>query len=295
MLSILGGRYGVQVTGKVLDASLRGRMKHRALDQVLVGDRVRVAVGDDGSATIEETLPRRSVLMRRMPGRRRGTRYVAANVDQVVVVGSARRPEWDPRLIDRFVVVAEANELLCVVVLNKADLVTDVAGQIAPYAAAGYRTLVTSVEDGRGVAELRETLSGKVSLLTGPTGVGKSSLANAVEPGLALRTGEISEKSQTGRHTTVAAEMHPLTGGGFVVDTPGLRDVGLWGMEPGEVVSAFPDLTEHAANCRFPNCRHLREPDCAVIRAVRAGELAESRLQSYQQLLAEALEAARQW
>lgn len=281
--------------GEQLDATLRGRMKHRSGDHVLVGDRVRLAVADDGSVTIEETLPRRNVLKRRMPGRRRGTRSVAANVDQVVVVGAAQRPEWDPHMIDRFVVVAEANELPCVVVLNKTDLTTDVAQQLAPYETAGYRTIITSVKDGRGIDELRETLSGMVSLLTGPTGVGKSSLANAIEPGLALRTAEVSERSGAGRHTTVAAEMHPLTGGGFVVDTPGLRDIGLWGLEPGEVMGAFPDLAEHATHCRFPNCRHLREPDCAVVQAVRAGRLAESRLDSYRQLLAEAVEASKQW
>lgn len=295
MLTVVGGRYGVFVDGNVLEASLRGRMKHRSPQQVLVGDMVELVQADDGSATIGRILPRRTVLKRRMPGRRRGIRNVAANVDQIMVVGSAARPPWDPSLIDRFVVVAEANSLPCVVVVNKSDLAEDAVAQIAPYRAAGYATITTSAKDGRGIDELRAALANRVSLFTGPTGVGKSSLANAVEPGLELRTGEVSEKSGSGRHTTVAAEMHPLTGGGFIVDTPGLRDIGLWGMEPGEVVQAFPDLGEYAANCRFANCRHLQEPNCAVVEAVKAGSLAESRVESYRRLLAEAAEAARQY
>ena len=292
VLSILGGRYDVLSGDGRLDASLRGRFKQESKEQVLVGDRVEVAVQDDGSATIESLLPRTSLLRRRMPGRRRGERYVAANVDQVIVVAAAARPAWDAHLVDRFVVVAEANDIPAVVVVNKIDLVDDASMLGKPYAKAGYRVLYTSVQNAVGLDELRAVLHGRVSLFTGTTGVGKSSLLNAIEPGLQLRTAEVSRKAGAGRHTTVSAVMHPLSLGGFVVDTPGLRDVGLWSVDPSEVAQAFPEFAEYAAQCRFDDCRHCGEPSCAVVAASRTGGVDLGRLESYRQLLAEAEESA---
>ena len=247
------------------------------------------------AATIEEVHERRSVLKRRTPGKSHGERQVAANVEQVVVVGAARRPDWDFNLMDRFIAVAAANELPVLVVVNKCDLVDDCGACGKPYEQAGYAVVYTSVKQPLGLAELRQQLVGHVSLLTGPTGVGKSSLLNAIQPGLSLRTGEVSAKSRAGRHTTVAAEMHPITEGGFVVDTPGLRDIGLWGLEPLDVAAAFPEFAEHAAHCRFDNCRHLEEPGCGVVEAVRRGEVAPGRLESYRRMLDEAHRAARPW
>lgn len=263
--------------------------------RVLVGDRVEVVEHEDGSATIERVGARRSLLRRRSPGKARGTREIAANVDQVVVVGAAREPRWDPYLIDRFTAVAEANGLDAVIVVNKSDLDPQAAALGAPYRAAGYDVLVTSARGGAGLDALRRRLSGRVSLFTGPTGVGKSSLLNALQPGLALRTGEVSRRSGTGRHTTVSAEMHPLGPDGYVVDTPGLRDVGLWGLSPQEVVAAFPEIAGHAADCRFDDCRHREEPDCAVRAAVRSGLMSSSRYDSYTMLMTEAERAARFW
>jgi ribosome biogenesis GTPase / thiamine phosphate phosphatase len=295
VLARTGGRYRVHTGRDTIEASLRGRMKQDDYDRVLVGDRVKVQVGEDGSATIEEIRPRKGLLKRRSPGRSRGERLIAANMDQVVVVGSARQPAWDTGLIDRFTAVAEANGIPPVLVINKCDLDPDAARHGDPYARAGYPVLITSAVTGGGLDELRERLTGNISLLTGPTGVGKSSLLNGLWPGLALRTKPVSHRTRTGRHTTVSAEMHAIGDDTFVVDTPGLRDIGLWGLDPLEVGRAFPDLLGFGDSCRFDNCRHREEPDCGVRAAVEADEASASRYRSYRALLEEAEQALRFW
>ncbi len=295
VLSKVGGRYRVFVSGETLEATLRGRLKHASRHRILVGDTVTLHVHRDKSATVEAVETRRSVLKRRSPGKSTGVRAIAANVDQVVVVGAARRPKWDPHLIDRFTAVAEANCLPAVVVINKCDLVENCEEMAEPYSLAGYLIIPTSVPERRGLEALQNELAHRISLLTGPTGVGKSSLLNALQPGLRLRTAEVSHKSRSGRHTTVAAEMHPFGGDGFVVDTPGLRDVGLWGLDPLEVEAAFPEIHHYGSTCKFDNCRHHEEPGCAVVDAVDQRKIASSRLESFRAMLDEARRAARPW
>jgi ribosome biogenesis GTPase len=295
VLGRVGGRYRVFSHGELLAASLRGRMKQGHEERVLVGDRVRLAIHEDGSATIEGVGQRESLLRRRMPGGRRGVRAVVANVDQVMVVGATREPDWDPYLMDRFLAVSEANQLQAVLVINKCDLMLDRESLARPYRTSGYQVVETSTRTGLGLDGLRQQLRARTSVFTGPTGVGKSSLLNALQPGLSLRTAQVSARSGTGRHTTVMAEMHPLAPEGFVVDTPGLRDIGLWGLALTDVVNAFPEIAKAGSGCRFDNCRHLGEPGCAVEPAVAREEVAASRLTSYRQLLREALEAARPW
>lgn len=294
-MSKAGGIYKVYIGREVLEATLRGRFKQQDKKRILVGDRVSLIEHEDGSRTIEGVSERKSLLRRRSPGKSSGERIVAANIDQVVVVGAALRPDWNPHLIDRFIAVAEANDLEILVVVNKCDLVDDASQLGVPYIAAHYPVILTSVPTSRGLEALRTRLDSCVSLFSGPTGVGKSSLLNALQPGLSLRTAEVSAKSGAGRHTTVAAEMHPFGTAGFVVDTPGLRDIGLWGLEPDEVEAAFPEFLELAGRCRFDNCRHLEEPGCVVLKAIQKGDLARSRHESYRQLLDEAYRAARPW
>jgi len=283
-----GGTYDVSLDdGSTVEASIRGRLKLQARtgDRVVAGDRVRIAHHDDGAHTIESVEPRRSQLARRAPGRGAGrARIIVANVDQVVIVFAAAHPEPHLRMLDRFLVLAEANDLPARIVVNKTDLVAPGAIDAgwAPYRDAGYSVLGTSVVEQRGLHELREQLCTRESVLAGPSGVGKSSLLNAIEPGLGLRIGDVSAAVGKGRHTTVTAQLVPLGCGGFVVDTPGLRELGLWGVDDDALPTLFPEFRALADQCRFRNdCSHVHEPDCAVRAAVARGAIARARYDSY--------------
>ena len=301
-----GGVWRVRTeSGETIDASLRGRLKKEprpddesAPRKLAVGDRVVLEPAEQGTAwTISEILPRSSQLGRREPGGRHGERVLAANVDQVVVVFAVARPEPHPGMLDRFLAIAEANDLPARIVANKIDLLAEdeAQGRFAMYERAGYPLHRTSVKQARGLEELREALAGRASVLTGPSGVGKSSLLNALFPGLALRVGEVSEAVNKGRHTTVGAYLHPLPGGGYVVDTPGLREVGLWGVPSTAIEHCFPEMRALLGECRFADCAHRTEPGCAVRDAVARGEIADSRYASYLKLRAELEEAERAW
>ena len=279
-------------SGETRAVSLRGRLKKES------GDAVKLAVGDavvltrderESAWMISAIEPRRSKLARRAPGGARGERVIAANIDQVIVVFAAANPEPHPRMLDRFLVIAEGNDLRAHVIINKIDLV-DVERtreRFADYTRAGYPLHLTSVKRGDGLDEVRAVLAGQVSALSGPSGVGKSSLMNTLYPGLNLRVGEISESVNKGRHTTVGAMLHPLPGGGAVVDTPGLREVGMWGLDPDALDVCFPELRPHLDGCRFRDCTHAVEPGCAVRAALDAGELSHARWESYLKLRAE--------
>jgi ribosome biogenesis GTPase len=283
--------------GETREVSLRGRLKK--------GDGVKLAVGDEvvlepdergGASAIAEILPRRSRLARRAPGGAYGERVVAANVDQVVVVLAAARPEPHPRMLDRFLVIAAANEIAARIVINKVDLAPgDALARFADYERAGYPVHTTSVPQGIGLGELHEALVGRVSALTGPSGVGKSSLLNAMYPGLDLRVGEISRSVNKGRHTTVGAFMHPLPDGGYVMDTPGLREVGVWNVEPRELGRCFVEFRPFIEQCRFGDCTHRTEPGCAVREAVERGDVSIARYESYLHLYEELESIAPEW
>lgn len=293
-----GGQWQVRLAdGTTCIAALRGRVKHASGAKLAVGDDVSVMnnVGGDAWA-ITEILPRRSKLARRAPGGH-GERVVVANVDQVVVVLAMVKPEPNEKMLDRFLIIAEANGVAARIVINKVELAAagEAARRFAPYAAIGYPLHLTSTHTGEGLEALHEALRGRISALTGPSGVGKSSLLNALYPGVDLRVGAISESVNKGRHTTVGARMHPLPDGGYVVDTPGLREVGLWGIEARDLDRCFPEFVPTLDRCRFADCRHLAEPECGVREALAQGRIATSRYESYVKLREEIESDDRAW
>ena len=293
VLGAVGGVYSIELAGgEHVEAVLRGRLKRnvRSDDRVVAGDDVRLERQDD-RWVIAAVEPRRSQLVRRAPGPgRRRPRTMVANIDRVVLVFAAARPTPNPGTLDRLLVLAEANALESLIVLNKLDLAGEAAAAafLAPYQAAGYRTLRTSAATGAGVAELRATLCQGRSVLAGPSGAGKSSLLNAVQPGLGLRIGAISEAVGKGKHTTVAARLIRLGCGGYVADTPGLREVGMWDVADRQLEHCFPEFRPLLGRCRFDDCSHTHEPDCAIREALAAGALSAGRYDSYVTLRAEA-------
>ena len=289
VLARTGSAYRVHTDQGDVVATLRGKLKHRDDDRVVAGDVVELELHAEGRATISGVRPRRSVLARRAAGERSPRpQPIAANVDQVVVVASARSPEPSPRLLDRFLVIAAANRIPAVLVLNKIDLDRSALDSLRRrYGPAGYQVLGTSVKVPEGLAGLRDLLRGRESVLAGQSGVGKSSLLNALDPGLNLRIGEISEKWDTGKHTTRAALVVPVATGGYVVDTPGLREVGTWGIDPERLGVYFAEFRPFLDQCRFDNCRHLAEPGCGVRQAAERGAFDPDRLVSYQRIYEE--------
>ncbi len=289
VLARTGSTYRVDTARGEVVAVLRGKLKHRDEGRVVAGDVVELEQRPGGAARIAAVRPRRSVLARRASGERSPRlQAIAANVDQVLAVAAARDPEPNPRLLDRFLVIAEANRLPSVVLLNKVELDRSaLGGLVARYGPAGYQVLGTSVKQPEGLPALRDLLRGRASVLAGQSGVGKSSLLNALYPGLNLRIGAVSEKWGTGKHTTRAALLVPVASGGYVVDTPGMREVGTWGIDPELLGVCFPEFRRFLDQCRFDNCRHLAEPDCAVQRAATDGAFDPDRLVSYQHLYAE--------
>lgn len=303
---VLRGTGGVwhvlDTTGETREVSLRGRLKKGERGdeslKLAVGDEVSLERDErDGVWAICEILPRRSKLARRSPGSAHGERVVAANLDQVAIVFAAAEPEPHLRMLDRFLVIAAANDIPSMVIVNKVDLVgvEDARDRFADYERAGYSLHTTSAKKQVGLEGVRDALSGRVSALSGPSGVGKSSLINAIYPGLNLRVGEISRSVMKGRHITVGAEMHPLPGGGFVMDTPGLRELGLWGLTADDLEHCFLEFLPMLGHCKFGDCRHTQEPGCAVRDAVDAGRVSAARYQSYLGLSAELIASEKTW
>jgi len=284
-----GALFEVLVDGHIVRCLLRGRLKkdkRRKVAPVAAGDRVKIAMLERGRGVIEEVLPRVSDLSRRAAGSVPLEHTLVANVDQAVIVFAAAEPRPDLFMLDRLLVAASAADLAPVICVNKCDLVDGepLRARFAVYRQCGYRVLFSSAVLGEGIEELKEALRDRRSVLCGPSGVGKSSLLNAVAPGLSLRTGKVGEITHKGRHTTSSTSLLELPFGGWVADTPGLRQLGFWEVSSEQVAGAFPEIEPYLGRCRFSNCAHGGEDGCAVTAAVRAGDVDARRLRSFLQM-----------
>ena len=299
VLRSTGSWYTVRTdSGATVPARVRGRFRLDALEldetnPLAVGDRVNLRLDADGTGLVTDIEPRRNQLSRRAAGRKAAVRehVIVTNVDRAWIVQSTFGPKINPGFVDRFLVACEASHVPAGLIVNKADLMdgqpraqTAIAFWTDLYRSLGYPVLLTSAETGLGVEGLREALAGRVSVVSGPSGVGKSSLLNAVDPSLDLRTASIGEKTQKGRHTTTFATLYPAAGG-WVADTPGIREFGLWDMSPQELGGYFVEFRPFVPDCRFPDCTHHHEPGCAVLDALDDGAITQERYGSYLAIL----------
>ena len=258
----------------------------RVVDPVAIGDRVRFDTAEGGTGLIREVLPRRNKISRRASGTGRKEQPIAANIDQLLPVLSADDPSPDWELLDRMLAVAEWQELPASICLNKTDLVDieDAREDLALYERLGYPVVFTSVVADDGGPAFRSLLEGRTTLMMGPSGVGKSSLLNWLQPGLQLRTAEVSQATGSGRHTTTHLELVSLDSGGLVGDIPGVQEFYLWGVEPEDVPGLFKEFRGLLGDCRFRDCTHVHEPGCAIKEALEAGDVDPRRYASYLRL-----------
>lgn len=277
VIKMYNGFYYLKVAGEeeLLSCRLRGRIK-RNKGAVVTGDYVEYQLLDDGTGVIESCLPRRTLLKR----------PAVANIDQVLITFAARQPDLNELLLNRFLVLAEWSKIPEIVIcINKCDLLEEGAEFLQDYVKAGYRLLMVSAHEGQGIDELRQLLANRVTVFAGPSGVGKSSLLNAVDSKLSLATGKISDKIKRGKHTTRAACLLPLPEGGTVVDTPGFSAAELESIDKSQLAFYFPEFRPYIEKCYYNTCTHSHEPDCAVKEAVEAGAISKARYDAYLNIL----------
>ena len=299
------GFYDVQHGDIVLRCTLRGTLKrrHRSAtgrrlyaDPVAVGDQVIFTQLDAEEGVVEDILPRETKFSRQYAGKHGDIEQViVANAHQIVAVVSTLMPPLNFRTLDRFLILAEAGEMEAVICVNKMDLVDatqrdELTTTFTNYEKLGYQILYTSIHIPESLDTLQHILRDKFSVIIGASGVGKSSLLNALQPDLGLRTGEVGIRTQKGRHTTTLVELFSLDFGGEVADTPGIREVGLWGVDTENLEHYFPEMEPHLGQCKYSDCAHVAEPDCAIQNAVEAGEIHAERYRSYVVLRTEGTE-----
>jgi ribosome biogenesis GTPase len=255
----------------------------RVVDPVAIGDRVVVDEGDDNHGMIREVLPRKNKISRRASGESKKEQLIAANIDQVMPVFAIAKPDPDWALLNRMLAIIEWQEIIPIICINKMDLVSEIVAKeyIETYQKIGYRIVYTSTISDLGKEEFRSILKDHTTLFMGSSGVGKTSLLNWLQPGLKLRTGEISEATGTGRHTTTHTELVTLDEGGFVGDIPGVREFNLFGIDALDTPYLFKEFLPLLGECRFRDCTHIREPNCAIKAAVEQGSIAPLRYKSY--------------
>lgn len=275
------------VDGKLIECTVRRLVRTMARggrNAVVVGDEVLIDPKSETTGVIVRVEPRRTTISR---GSERHEHVIAANIDQAVIVSSAAEPQLKPALIDRFIVSAEKGGVRSIICISKVDLVdTQALEEVAAvYRSIGYDIVLSSIVTGQGIAELRSLLTDRVSVLTGQSGVGKSSLINALDPDFQLKTAQVSDDSGKGRHTTRVAALLPLSVGGWIVDTPGIRQMQLWDVAPFEVEGYFREFVPIVPDCRFPDCTHSHESDCAIKAAVERGAISPLRYHGYLRML----------
>ena len=290
VVAVAGAAYRVDLNGKLLTCTLRGGLKefHTGYSNlVAVGDHVSITPGDDAAGVIEAVLPRRGVLARPSSSNRHLQQIIAANVDQVLIVAAWRQPNFWPELVDRYLVTALRNQLQAILCINKVDLVEDqsqLRAALQPYRDIDLPVLLTSATQGTGMAEVKARLKAQTTVLAGLSGAGKTSLLNAVQPGLHLPTNQVGMSgtfANQGRHTTTSALLLPLHDGGAVIDTPGIRSFGLAGLYKSDLAAFYPEFVVYASLCKYSNCTHTQEPQCAVIQGIADGSIAPMRYENY--------------
>lgn len=286
--------YVRQADEKVVPCKLKGNFRIRGIkstNPVAVGDKVHFIAPDDGqTGLITDIIPRENYMIRKATKLSKVSHIIAANIDQVCIIATLARPRTSPGFIDRVLVTAEAYHIPGVIVFNKVDLyddelMADLQERIQIYEDAGYTSFETSAIRGDNLDRFKAVFKDKTTLLTGHSGVGKSALINAIEPGLDLKTRSISEVHRKGLHTTTFAEMFFLSFGGFIIDTPGIKEFGLTDFSRKEIAERFPEMRRYMHKCRFNNCTHVHEPGCAVKEALATGDIHESRYISYLSIL----------
>lgn len=289
-----GSWYKVESDGERFDCRARGKLRLkgvRSTNPVVVGDKVEFELSEDGEGIITAIRPRTNYIIRKASNLSKESHIIAANVDCALVVVSLAAPETSAEFIDRFLVTAEAYHVPAVILLNKVDLLKDFPeitdAFLDTYRAAGYRVICASVKTGEGMDEVRELVAGRTTLLSGNSGVGKSTLVKALVPDAEVKIGNISEAHLSGRHTTTFSHVYSLAGGGQLIDTPGIKGFGLIDISPDELWHYFPEMLRIGKGCKFYNCTHTHEPDCAVTAAVADGAISMSRYESYLKILDE--------
>jgi ribosome biogenesis GTPase len=283
----------IESGGRRFRGTLRKKLKRGPRDathMICVGDRVLFSPqqNEQDVTPIEEILPRKTELVRRAARHEGMSQAVVANVDRLVIVVSTHQPELNPRLIDRMIVAGENGRLDCAICVNKMDLARreDIEPLVAHYPKIGYEVIYTSAVTGEGLDAFRAALKDKSTVIAGPSGVGKSTLLNAIQPGLRLTTLEISKTTGKGKHATTFVQLIPLEIGGYVVDTPGIRELGIWDLEKRDLQHLFPEFAPFIGKCKYPDCAHVTEPKCAVKAAVEDGKVTRLRHESYCAILA---------
>ena len=283
------GFYTVMMEDTVVTCQLRGRLKkqRKMEDLVVIGDKVMISFVGAENGVIEEICERERMLVRLAPTTRGVYKQILlANPDQTVFVFACADPEPSLRMLDRFLVIAERQQINALIVANKVDRCakTHAEEMFSIYEILGYPVVYTSAKDGIGIEELREHLNGKISAFAGPSGVGKTSLLNALRPGLGLEVRSVKESSHKGRHTTVVRQLFSLDENSMVADLPGIRQLSVWDIEPEELDAYFCEFPPLVENCQFSNCSHDQEPGCAIKHAVQAGIISAARYESYLKL-----------